>query len=173
MNSGGPLGTDFVGTMHGSLPAAAWAGANVTTRALMWRQHKDYVQGLLWFQRTELGLHKGFGLCKDEFLDNGHWPKQLYVREARRMRGQRVVGQRDVVMQQDIGDEAVGLGGYVFDTHTARRYACTPGSPPGRVAQCTAPGGQGGSAPPGTPGYAWDESHMVRGTSPTSTRVHA
>eukprot|EP01043_Picozoa_sp_COSAG02_P068018 COSAG02_NODE_11143_length_1784_cov_1.253412_1_plen_348_part_01 len=27
MNSGGPLGTDFVGHMHGSLPAAAWAEA--------------------------------------------------------------------------------------------------------------------------------------------------
>jgi hypothetical protein len=161
----GALGTDFVGTMHGSLPAREWAEANWTTRALMWQQHKDYVQGLLWFQQTEFGTHKqahkGFGLCEDEFVNSSHWPPQLYVREARRMRGQRVVGQRDVVAQEDIGAEAVGLGGYVFDTHTARRYACTPGSPPGRAAQCTAPGGRGGDAPPGTPGYAWDESHMV------------
>ena len=165
MNSGGPLGTDFVGTMHGSLPAAAWAEADQDTRALMLQQHKDYVQGLLYFQRTEYGLHHGVGLCKDEFVDTGNWPPQLYVREARRLRGQSVVGQRDVVKQEDIGVEAVGLGGYVFDTHTARRYACTPGSPPSRVAQCTAPGGRGGSAPPGTSGYAWDESHMVRGTT--------
>ena len=159
LNSGGPLGTDFVGEMHGSLPAAAWSEANLSTRALMLQQHKDYVQGLIWFRRTESGFLKGFGLCKDEFQDSGHWPPQLYVREARRMRGQRVVGQRDVVAQEDIGAEAVGLGGYVFDTHTARRYACTPGSPPSRVAQCTAPGG--GSVEPGTPGYVWDESHMV------------
>ena len=30
LNSGGPLGTDFVGEMHGSLPAAAWSEANLT-----------------------------------------------------------------------------------------------------------------------------------------------
>lgn len=148
--------------MHGSLPSAAWAEANLTTRAMMWQQHKDYVQGLLWFERTEFGLYKGFGLCKDEFMNTGHWPPELYVREARRMRGQRVVGQRDVVAQADIGVEAIGIGGYVFDTHTARRYACTPGSPPGRPAQCTAIGGRAGSVPPNISGYAWDESHMVR-----------
>eukprot|EP00937_MAST-01D_sp_MAST-1D-sp2_P001147 g1147.t1 len=156
-------GEDFVGTMHGSLPAAAWAEANATTRAMMWQQHKDYVQGHIWFAHTELGFLKGFGLCKDEFVDNGHWPPQLYVREARRMKGERVVVQRDIdgmQEEEDIGAESVGIGGYVFDTHTARQYACTPGSPPGRAAQCTAPG-HAGDAPPGTPGYAWKESHMV------------
>eukprot|EP01052_Picozoa_sp_SAG31_P025286 SAG31_NODE_2208_length_6187_cov_5.255749_5_plen_523_part_00 len=165
LNGGGCGGvySDFVGKMHGSLSAAEWAGANLSTRALMWQQHKDYVQGLLWFTLTEFGAHKGFGLCKDEFPDNEHWPPQLYVREARRMRGDSVVSQRDVVATQDIGTEAVGLGGYVFDTHTARRYACAPGSPADRMAQCTALGG--GSVPPGTSAYAYDESHMVRGSS--------
>lgn len=160
LNSGGPLGTDFVGAMHGSRPASAWAAANRTTRALMWQEHKDYVQGLLWFRLTEANYLKGFGLCKDEFADSGHWPPQLYIREARRMRGERVVTQSDIVAAENVGDEAVGMGGYVFDTHTARRYACTPGSPTTRAAQCTAVGG-------GDPGradktaYAYDESHMV------------
>eukprot|EP00035_Acanthoeca_spectabilis_P009000 m.161375 g.161375 ORF g.161375 m.161375 type:complete len:273 (-) comp14574_c0_seq1:11-829(-) len=45
--------------------------------------------------------------------------------------------------------------GYVFDTHTARRYACIPGSPPSRVAQCTSLGS------PSPAAYVWDESHMV------------
>ena len=158
-------GIDFVGTMHGSLPAAAWSEANSTIRALMWQQHRDYVQGFIWYKHTEFGFLKGYGLCKDEFVDSEHWPPQLYVREARRMKGERVVGQRDIVAQEDIGAEAVGIGGYVFDTHTARRYACTPGSSPRRPAQCTAPGFGGGDAPPGTSPYAWDESHMVRATS--------
>ena len=163
LNSGGPLGTDFVGTMHGSLPARAWAEANRTTRAMMWQQHKDYVQGLIWFKGNDPSIdpkHRAlvmsYGLCKDEFPETGHWPPQLYIRESRRMRGERVVTQRDVVSAKDIGIEAVGLGGYVFDTHTARRYACTPGSPPGRNAQCTPLSGEGSAR-----GCAWDESHMV------------
>ena len=167
LNSGGAIGTDFVGAMHDYLPAAAWAEANRTTRAMMWQQHKDYVQGLLWFKGNDPSIEAAqrklvmsFGLCKDEFPESGHWPPQLYIRESRRMRGQRVVIQRDVVSAKDIGVEAVGIGGYVFDTHTARRYACTPRSPPNRKLQCTAPTG-GGSAPPSVQGYAWDESHMV------------
>ena len=168
LNSGAAIGTDFVGTMQGSLPAEAWAEANRTIRATMWQQHKDYVQGLLWFKGNDPSIRAeeravvmSYGLCKDEFPDTDHWPPQLYIRESRRMRGQRVVTQGDVVSAEDIGDEAVGLGGYVFDTHTARRYACTPGSPPGRMAQCTLPKGGGSPEPPAGKGYAWDESHMV------------
>ena len=72
------------------------------------------------------------------------------------MRGERVVTQRDVVSAKDIGVEAVGLGGYVFDTHTARRYACTPGSPPDRNVQCIVPRRSTTDR-----GCAYDESHMV------------
>ena len=70
-----------------------------------------------------------WGLPLDEFEDSAHWPPQLYVREAARMRGARVLTQRDV-FGDGHGDgkaqreaTSVGTSKWLVDVHAVKRVA--------------------------------------------------
>lgn len=116
-NNQGLLSTDFVGASYG------WAEASYAERERLWREHRDYVQGLLWFlqndERVPAGIReqaRRWGPAKDEFVETENWPPQLYVREARRLRGDYVVTQHDCVGAR-AAEDPVALGAYALDSH--------------------------------------------------------
>ncbi|GAA1562022.1 hypothetical protein GCM10009804_18450 [Kribbella hippodromi] len=104
-------------------------------RAAIWQQHVDYLRGLHHFLCTDPRVPRSFreqtaalGLDRVMHPETEGWPNQLYVRVARRLRGQYTLTHEDVLNRTAV-DDGVGLALYGVDTYPARRYACTvPGA---------------------------------------------
>ena len=121
-NNQGPFSTDYIGKNFD------YPDGDYATRARLWQEHIDYIQGFYYFLATDPRVAKSlqdevnqWGLPKDEFLDTGHWPHQLYVREARRMVGDFVARQQD--LQTDLSKpDVIGMGSYNSDSHNIQRF---------------------------------------------------
>lgn len=121
-NNKGSFSTDFVGRSF------EWAEADQARRGQLWQEHASYLKGLLWFlgndPRVPAGLRQEigrWGLPKDEFEDTGHWPFQLYVREARRMRSDYVITENDC-RRFNVAEDGIVLASYPMDSHFTSRY---------------------------------------------------
>jgi hypothetical protein len=116
-------------TFGGNLPGAshAWPEASHAQREKIAKEHEDYHRGLLHFLATDPRVPekvrndmRRFGLPKDEFADNGGWPHQIYVREARRMVSDLVMTEHHTFGRQPV-PKSVALGSYGTDVHEIRR----------------------------------------------------
>jgi hypothetical protein len=126
-NNHGPMSTDNIG-MNYDYPDASYE-----RRREIIREHETYQQGWLYFiandprvpddVRREMSR---WGLAKDEFADNGHWPHQIYVREARRMIGRSVMTENELLKRRPVL-ESVGMGSYGIDSHNVQRYITPEG----------------------------------------------
>ena len=121
-NSGSEFGSDLTGRSYG------WAEADYTERQKLWEEHKNYTQGLLWFLASDPRLPQEvrdemqrWGWAKDEFADTDHFPRQLYVREARRMVSDYVVTEHEARGVR-VAEDAVALGSYPLDSHGVTLY---------------------------------------------------
>ena len=121
-NNHGPFSTDNIG-MNYDYPEASYE-----RRREIIQEHEHYQKGLMYFlsndPRVPADVRKsmnGWGLAKDEFKDNGNWPHQIYVREARRMIGEHVMTEHEVLSKREVSDP-VGMGSYTVDSHNVQRY---------------------------------------------------
>ncbi|MHC4417094.1 MAG: FAD-dependent oxidoreductase [Planctomycetota bacterium] len=92
------------------------------------RDHVSYQMGLMWtlanHPRIPAEIREEvskWGLAKDEFSDNANWPRQLYVREARRMVSDYVMTELNC-RGRVVAEDSVGLGAYGMDSHHTQRY---------------------------------------------------
>ncbi|MDA1041127.1 MAG: FAD-dependent oxidoreductase [Planctomycetota bacterium] len=100
---------------------AAYPDGDYATRARIWKADQEFMRGMTHFLRTddcvpdkfkqlatELGFQRGI------FDDTNGWPHQLYVREARRMKSDYVMTQKDLEGSTDPAD-SIGLASYGVD----------------------------------------------------------
>ncbi len=122
VNNHGPFSFDNIG-MNYDYPDASYE-----RRAEIIKEHETYQKGLLYFYCTDPRIPKEiqeemnqWGLSKDEFQDNGNWPHQIYVREARRMIGTFVMTENEVLGKSEV-KHPIGMGSYTMDSHNTQRY---------------------------------------------------
>ena len=121
INNNGPFSTDMIG-MNYEYPEASYEERKKITKA-----HENYVKGLLYFighSKRMPGHLKNemlkWGYPKDEYVNNGHWSPQMYVREARRMIGDYVMTQANCEGKEKVND-GVGMAAYTMDSHNTSR----------------------------------------------------
>ena len=126
-NNHGPMSTDNIGMNYG------YPEGSYETRRRIIKEHEDYQKGWLYFiandPRVPEDIQKRmrtWGLPKDEFTDNGHWPHQLYIREARRMIGSFVMTEHELLKRRPT-PQSVGMGSYTIDSHNVQRYITPDG----------------------------------------------
>lgn len=99
------------------------------TRQRIIARHRDYTLGLFYFLQNDAEMPEGlrneareWGLCKDEFTENGNFPTQLYIREARRILGEYVFTEHDALMaagsvRAPLHTDSIAIGDYVLNCH--------------------------------------------------------
>jgi len=122
-NNNFAVSTDYLGANYD------YPDGDYETRERIIKAHEFYQKGLMYTlatnPRVPISVRNEFqrlGLAKDEFVDNDHWPHQLYIREARRMVSDYVMIQADCDGER-VAADSVGLGAYNMDSHNTQRYA--------------------------------------------------
>ncbi len=121
INNNGGFSTDFIGRNYD------YPNADYDTRERIAKEHEAYIRGFLTFLATDARVPEemrremqSWGPPKDEFRDTDGWPRELYVREARRLVGEYVMSEKNCRYVETITD-SVGLGAYNMDSHNCQR----------------------------------------------------
>jgi hypothetical protein len=109
----------------------AYIEANFERRKQILEEHRSWAHGLLYLLANDPMVPEKlrveaaqWGLAKDEFEDTGHWPHQLYIREARRMLGEYVLTQHDLQTNTKKYD-SIGMAAYNVDIREVQWIAKT------------------------------------------------
>ena len=112
-------------------PTASWEWRDRFAERL-----RDYILGLFYFAQNDPELPADFrarcnrwGLSLDEFADNDNFPRQIYVREGRRIRGEYLFTAHDALSKRHTPEHvsSITASHYALDSHAClKREAGRP-----------------------------------------------
>ena len=127
-NKAGWVSTDYIGM------ADDYPDADYKKRQEIIDAHTRYHKGFLWTLANHPRIPEHIrrrasklGFPKDEFIHNGHFPFQLYVREGRRMLGRMVMTEHELRKKRKVEDP-VALGSYGIDSHPTQLWVDEDGA---------------------------------------------
>lgn len=146
LKAGGKLYTPYKSVPNGKTDLGAWhdlshnlygmnhayPGGSYSARQKVFEQHQLFTRGLFYFLANDPELAsldsalqktwRQWGLCKDEFTDNEGWPRQFYVRDARRMLSDYVVTEHHTRRSDPTPvEDPVAVAYWPPDLHSVRR----------------------------------------------------
>jgi hypothetical protein len=109
-----------------------YPGGNYATRKRVYDEHRYFTEGLFYFLANDTAVARlapdlqkewaSWGLAKDEFTDNGNWPHEFYVRDARRMVSDYVITEHHILKPNPVAvEDPVGVAFWPPDVHSTRR----------------------------------------------------
>ena len=121
INNRGAFSTDMIGMNY------TWPEADYEQRENMSEEHESYIKGLLYFYKSDPRVPENlskfvssWGYPKDEYIKNDHFSPQIYVREGRRMIGDYVMTQNNVIGNR-VAQDGIGMAAYGMDSHHIQR----------------------------------------------------
>lgn len=109
-------------------PTSSWEWRDKFAKRL-----REYTEGLFYFIQNDPELPAQFiqntrewGLAKDEYMDNGNFPRQVYVREGRRFEGLYFFTAHDALpvslgSRPPIHQKSITASHYALDSHAVRK----------------------------------------------------
>jgi ribulose 1,5-bisphosphate synthetase/thiazole synthase len=112
----------------------AWPEATPRERQKIYERYLTHNVGLLWLLQNDSEVPQSlredalqYGWCRDEWPGNGHVPRQVYVRQGRRIVGRYVLTERDADVDPKLGrtrvqPTSIGIVEWSFDSHGCHKF---------------------------------------------------
>ena len=112
----------------------SWPEASPAKRRQIYQRYLTHNVGLLWLLQNDPEVPaavredaRQYGWCRDEWPANEHMPRQVYVRQGRRIVGEYMLTERDgdldpTLDRTRVQPTSIGIVEWSFDSHACHKY---------------------------------------------------